>query len=255
MLKKRLIGTVTVKNGWAVQSFGYSRYLPLGRPEVIVQNLDRWGADEILIQCIDRSNQGLGPDFNVLKNISRLGISTPLIYAGGVRGTEDARMVINKGADRVMIDFALRNNPESIKAIALDLGAQALIANLLVRSHKDVLLTLDYVSGIETPVTEAIAVIPISWVSEILITDWSNEGHFEAFNINIQKLSEIIKKPLICFGGISTAKQIKGLLDIPPVVGVGVGNFLNYKEHALQSIKEILVGSELRPPYYEGQKA
>ena len=28
MIKKRLIGTVIVKNGWAVQSFGYNKYLP-----------------------------------------------------------------------------------------------------------------------------------------------------------------------------------------------------------------------------------
>ncbi len=56
MLKKRLIGVVTVREGWAVQSFCYNRYLPLGRPEAIVENLDRWGADEILIHCIDRSS-------------------------------------------------------------------------------------------------------------------------------------------------------------------------------------------------------
>ena len=49
MLNKRLIGIVTVRQGWAVQSFCYNRYLPLGRPEFIVENLDRWGADEILI--------------------------------------------------------------------------------------------------------------------------------------------------------------------------------------------------------------
>ena len=55
MVKKRLVGVITVKDGWAVQSFGYERYLPLGRPEVIAENLDRWGADEILLQCIDRS--------------------------------------------------------------------------------------------------------------------------------------------------------------------------------------------------------
>ena len=49
MLKKRIIGSITVLNGWAVQSIGYSQYLPLGRPSVIAENLDRWGADEILI--------------------------------------------------------------------------------------------------------------------------------------------------------------------------------------------------------------
>jgi cyclase len=38
MLRKRLVGMVTVRDGWAVQSIGYARYLPLGRPAVMVEN-------------------------------------------------------------------------------------------------------------------------------------------------------------------------------------------------------------------------
>ena len=60
MINKRLAGVITVKDGWAVQSFGFRSYLPLGRPEVLAENLDRWGADEIILQCIDRGD--LGPD-------------------------------------------------------------------------------------------------------------------------------------------------------------------------------------------------
>jgi len=72
MLKKRLIGVITIKNGWAVQSFGYRRYLPLGKPECLVGNLDRWGADEILVQVIDRSEANRGPDFELLERLGAL---------------------------------------------------------------------------------------------------------------------------------------------------------------------------------------
>ena len=78
MLKKRFIAVVTVKDGWAVQSFGYGRYLPLGKPECLVENFDRWGADEILVQVIDRSKGGLGPDFELLKKT----LKQPLIFDG-----------------------------------------------------------------------------------------------------------------------------------------------------------------------------
>ena len=66
MLKKRLIASVCVKNNIAVQSISYSKYLPLGLPEIIVENLARWQADEILINFIDRSLKKLGPDFKNL---------------------------------------------------------------------------------------------------------------------------------------------------------------------------------------------
>ena len=52
MIKKIIIGIVTVLNGWAVQSISYKRYLPLGKPSVIAKNLENWGADEIFINSM-----------------------------------------------------------------------------------------------------------------------------------------------------------------------------------------------------------
>ena len=103
MLKKRLIGVIAVKDSWAVQSFGYGRYLPLGRPEYLAENLDRWGADEILVLSIDRSLQELGPDLRVVRRISAMGLSTPLAYGGGIHTAEQAAAVIQSGAERVCL--------------------------------------------------------------------------------------------------------------------------------------------------------
>ena len=57
-LKKRIIGSIIIKNGWAVQSFSYKKWLPLGRPENIALNLERWGVDEICIISIDQKDKG-----------------------------------------------------------------------------------------------------------------------------------------------------------------------------------------------------
>ena len=78
MLKKRLIGLITVKDGLAVQAISYSKYLPLGKARVLVENLDRWGIDEIILSCIDRTRSNLGPDYNLLDRISKMKITTPL---------------------------------------------------------------------------------------------------------------------------------------------------------------------------------
>ncbi len=130
MIRKRLVGVVTVKQGRAVQSFGYQRYLPLGRPEVLIENLDRWGADEILLQCIDRSAAGLGPDFPLLERVSRMGLSTPLIYAGGIRTVAEGVAAVSAGADRISLDAILHEQPAVAAALCESLGAQALIAAL-----------------------------------------------------------------------------------------------------------------------------
>ena len=49
MLNKRLIGVVTVINGLAVQSFGYKRYLPLGKPEIVAKNISSWRLNRCIL--------------------------------------------------------------------------------------------------------------------------------------------------------------------------------------------------------------
>jgi cyclase len=251
MLNKRLIGVVTVKNSWAVQSFGYNRYLPLGKPEVLVQNLDRWGADEILLQCIDRSHSAIGPDFELLKKVSDLGITTPLIYSGGIRDREDALKVVSFGSDRVMIDALIKDSPAKVEEMARVLGVQAIIANLPIRNSPAGLLLLDYRNGQEMPLAEMAKLLPLEWISELMLTDWRHEGQFEAFSMQLLAAGDLLQKPLICFGGISTTYQIRSLLANDPIVAIGVGNFLNYREHAIQDLKKDLVGAAIRPPHYE----
>ena len=45
MKKKRLSALIVVKNNIAVQSFNYNSYLPIGRPDILIENYDRWGVD------------------------------------------------------------------------------------------------------------------------------------------------------------------------------------------------------------------
>ena len=49
MLKRRIAAAVIVKDEIAVQSIGFQRYLPVGRPEIAVEFLSHWGADEIVL--------------------------------------------------------------------------------------------------------------------------------------------------------------------------------------------------------------
>jgi cyclase len=247
MLKKRLIGVVTVKNGWAVQSFGYRRYLPLGRPECMVENLDRWGADEILVQVIDRSVRGLGPDFDLLDRLARLGLGTPLIYGGGIRSVDEGVEAIQRGADRIVLDAVLNDAPDVMRALGIRLGAQALIAALPTSMAEGGLAKLDYRNGTSVPVSQVLGASEIREViSEVLVIDWQHEGVPGGFDDALVRHFPFPDVALIAFGGISEAQQMKNLLARPNVAAVAVGNFLSYREHAIQKIRDELASSSLR---------
>ena len=250
MINKRIVGVVTVRQGWAVQSFGYGRYLPLGKPEVLVENLDRWGADEILLQCIDRTTGGLGPDMALLDRIGRRGLSTPLIYGGGIRHAQDAVDCVNAAADRVTVDALIHDNLDEVSRAGAKLGNQAIIGALPLSIEGGELRWLQYPTRKVMPLgTPVIAALTSGMLSEALVIDWRHEGHAGAFD---DKLLDAMPGdfPMIAFGGIADAVQAGDLLARPRVVAVASGNFLSYREHAIQSLKAGLAGHPVRPAHF-----
>lgn len=252
MLKKRLVGVVTVKNGWAVQSFGYCRYLPLGKPECLVENLDRWGADEILVQVIDRSMTGVGPDFELLERLGELGLKTPLIYAGGIRSVSDGVKLVQMGADRIIVDALLHEDLLSVKGLSERLGAQALIASLPLSWHANSLTWFDYMSKTSTPISdEVLGLIQSGVISEVMISDWVHEGMPGGFEQKLVEEFPLQGASVIAFGGISKPEQVRALLQCSGVTAVAIGNFLSYREHAIQEYKKALTSMPLRLATYE----
>jgi cyclase len=247
MLKKRLVGVITVRNGWAVQSFGYRRYLPLGRAEVLAQNLDRWGADEILVSCIDRTSRGLGPDLELLRRIGSLGLATPVSYGGGIRNAADGGAVVQSGAERLCLDALLLRQPGEVRQISALVGAQAVIGVLPMSRQGHEVQAYDYLQGRDAPIPRAtLDLFSEQVVSEALLIDWRNEGTANSFDLDLVRRCPLPTVPLIAFGGISEPAQLQQLFAEERVVAAGVGNFLAYREHAIQSLKQRMNLSSVR---------
>lgn len=252
MLKKRVVGVITVKNGWAVQSFGYRRYLPLGKPEIVAENLDRWGADEIILQCIDRSSHQQEPDFALLARVAKMGLGTPIIFSGGIRTVEEGIRVIQSGADRLCIDALLRDAPEVARALSDRLGAQALVAALPLSMEAGQLCWFDYRRRTHALLDEnVLELMREKVVSEALIIDWKNEGHDRGFDFELLKHFPLKDVPLIAFGGLNEASVLRRVLENRQVVAAAIGNALNYREHAIAALKHQLGGLALRAPSVE----
>ena len=251
MLKKRLIGVITVKDGLAVQSIGYRRYLPLGKPWCIAENLDRWGIDEILVLSIDRTEKNIGPDYKLLSSLAKAKLTTPLIYGGGISNKNEANKVIHAGADRICLDALLHECPHLVREIADVLGVQAIIGVLPLSKIADGVQWYNYRTKKSGKFTdELIKLFSDGMISEALIIDWKSEGHFNSFDDSIINCLPF-NVPQIVFGGISEQSQMHKLLTCGNVSAISVGNFLNYKEHAVQKIRLSLSEQNIRSALFE----
>ena len=249
MLKQRIIGAITILDGWAVQSMGYKRYLPLGRPEVIAKNLDRWGADEILVQCINRSKENAGPDFKVLSQIANEGITTPLIYAGGIKNHQQAIKVIRNGADRIMFDALMHDSHDVINNTSKILGPQALIGCIPISIDRGNCYRFNYLTNKKIKITtKELQNIYAVNISELLLVDYTHEGFDKGFDLKILS-SDIVKNsplPLLFFGGISNPKIAEKVLQDKKTAAIAIGNFLSYRENSIEYFKRTINNALLR---------
>ena len=228
---KRLVGVVVIKDGWAVQSMGYSNYLPLGRPEIVVENYDRWQLDEILVVDIDSSKFDSGPNFDLLRKISSRKIMTPLCYMGGIRNVDDALELVKMGADRLAIDSLFRRDHSAARSISEAIGRQAVVRVQPLLYIDSEVFIYDHLSK------KAIDKLdPQDFMddrgsfSELMLVDVKNEGSLDSFCKEL--ISPFLNKniQLICFGGITTQKQINSLYEQDEISAVAIGNSLNYLE-------------------------
>ena len=247
MLKKRIIATIVVKNNIAVQSFSYKKWLPLGKPFCLAENFDRWGADEIVLLSIDRKKKG--PDLELIKSISALGLTTPFTYGGGIRNSKDAIEVINSGAERIVLDTVIFENISEIELIAEAVGKQAILASLpLIQENNGKILYYNHGTKLKEDISLYFKKISdLQSLSEIILIDKEGEGSLSGFNENfVKEIFNYTSLPILVFGGLVNVHQISKLLYMPQISGILIGNSLNYKEHSIKKIKNSLNPQQIR---------
>ncbi len=251
MIKKRLVSSIIYKDDSVVQSFNYKTFLPIGSIESSIKNLNRWNADEILILSIERSKKKIGPDFDLLKKIKNLNIETPIIYGGGISNLDDAKKVIALGADRIVVESIIDTNYSQFEEISKNIGKQSIILSMPLSINQDnEIRFFDHKTQKEYEISDNfIKAIKDDLISEILISDYKNQGMMNGFDLRIIKKLNYTND-LILSGGIYKKNDFKKIFRDKRVVASAVGNNLNYGEHRIQKFKSSLKSSYLRKPFY-----
>jgi imidazole glycerol-phosphate synthase subunit HisF len=242
MPKKRLIGSLIMRDGWIVQSIGFSRYLPVGRPEIAARFLDDWGVDEILLLDIGATSRGELIDPETVARVSA-SCYVPLAVGGGIKGAEDVRALIRAGADKVAINTAAVESPESLSEAVHMFGSQCIIAALDVRRITD---GHDTVTGSgcqlmgKDPVALAQALAKAG-AGEILLHSVDCDGSKQGYDLAIiDSVAGAVNLPVIAMGGAGHPEHVREVLSRSSVSAAAVGNMLHYSEHSVAVIKQYL---------------
>ena len=241
MLKKRIIPVVYIKNSIAVQSIQFSKYLPIGSPKIVVEFLEKWGADEIMIIDLDAAKTSKNINFDFIAQISDE-LSIPLTYGGGLNSSSDVNAAFASGADKILFNNAMHSNKDLVSAIVGKYGAQAVIGAFDVIKCIEGYRLYDYQTQKHRTLDNMFAEISNSGVGEVFVNSVSNDGMLNGYDIKLCKtINDNLKVPLTFAGGCAKASDILQLFQhCGDLSAAAAGNFYHYTEISLRRVKNDL---------------
>ncbi len=242
MLKTRVVGVLTIKNGIVVQSIQFKRYLPVGRVAIAVEYLNRWGIDDIVLLDLDATPQGRAPEVEKLREYSRF-CQVPLTVGGGVRSVKDMENLLHAGADRIALNASAIASPELISEGARLFGTQCMVVSIDARriangnyqafTHSGTKATGHSPEKLARQLEEMGA-------GEILLTSIDNDGMKQGFDLELtRRVAEAVDIPLVTCGGAGHPLHLLEACKLG-ISGVAAGNFYHYTEHSVIVAKSYL---------------
>ena len=246
MLGTRLIACLVVKNGIAVQSIGFSKYLPVCRVEIAVEYLSRWGIDEIVIVDIDASRAGRSFDLEMAQAAAGAGF-VPLTLGGGIKSVAEIRMLLKQGADKICLNNSARLNPGLISEAAKVFGSQCIVVGIdsfaIKNNYKVHLYTGDPDQSKESSKTTN------SWISEvqdrgageIVLNCMNQDGVREGYDLGqLREMRNLCKVPLIASGGAGKMSDFYDVFNQADVSGSLAASVFHKKIIDISDLKKYL---------------
>ncbi|MCK5451209.1 MAG: imidazole glycerol phosphate synthase subunit HisF [Candidatus Omnitrophica bacterium] len=243
MLKKRITACLVIKNGIVVQSIGFTKYLPIGRPSIAVEFLSKWGIDEIVLLDIDATLQRRKPNLEVIREVSKK-CFIPLTVGGGINEPEDIKRLTHCGADKICINKVALETPKIISESADVLGRQCIVVSIDVKKKREGKYDVVADSG-----TMSMDMDPVKWAKqvetlgagEILLNSVDKDGCGKGYDLDlIRMVAEAVSIPVIACGGVGHPRHfLEGAVNAG-ASAVAAANFFHFTEHSLITTKSFL---------------
>lgn len=229
MLRKRIIFTLIYENGYFVQSRNF-RLQKVGNINWLEKNYKfqeiAFSIDELVVLNATRNEKGL---FDFASIVNRLvdDVFIPVAVGGGVRSLEDAELLFSNGADKIVINTILQENPSLVCELVRKYGTQSIVASIDYSGEE--VFILDGQVKINKNLNEYIKHVESLNVGEIYLNSIEKDGTGFGFDINkIQEIANNLSTPLIMAGGAGNEKHLIEGLKIESVSAVATANLFNF---------------------------
>jgi cyclase len=216
MLLKRIIPCLLIKDGGLIKTIKFKESTYIGDPINAVKILSEKESDEILILDIEATKKKK-INYELLSNIFGE-CFVPITYGGGISTLDQAKKIINLGAEKICIQQEAFKNKNFISELSKKFGSQSVVLSIDIKKNIFGKYKLwNYLNNRYYKIDDIYKFISESielGIGEILINDVDRDGTLKGSNKElIKKFGKNINIPTIFCGGINSISDIKSSFD------------------------------------------
>jgi phosphoribosylformimino-5-aminoimidazole carboxamide ribotide isomerase len=205
-----VVPAVDVQGGQVVQLVGGERGTgrEYGDP---VEAAERWvdaGARTLHLVDLDGAFEGERANAAAIEAV-REAVDVPLQLGGGIRTAEDARGLLDRGIDRVILGTAAVEDPDIVAEISETHPGSVLVS---LDSKGGEVVVSGWTEGTGLDPAEAATRYEDLGAGGVLFTDVDVEGRLEGVREEpIRRLVEAVSIPVVASGGVATISDVRAL--------------------------------------------
>ena len=135
-LAHRIIPCLDTDGARVVKGVHFVGLRAAGDPVELAARYNSEGADELVVLDIAASRDNRPTFLETIRRVAEQ-LAIPLSAGGGIRTLDDARAVVQAGADKVTVNTAAVERPELISELSREFGAQAVVLAIDAKREGD----------------------------------------------------------------------------------------------------------------------
>lgn len=204
MFRPRVIPVLLLKGQGLVKTIKFRDYSYIGDPINAVKIFNDLRADELVFLDILASKQKRCISLDFVRKVGEEA-NMPFAVGGGIRTIRDIKEIINKGAEKVIINSYAVENPEFIREASDEFGSSTIVVSIDVKKKLFAKKQLYTFGGTKSTGFEPVyfaGLMERMGAGEIIINSIDKDGTMQGYDLElIKSVSESVSIPVVALGG------------------------------------------------------
>jgi cyclase len=248
MLRKRIIFSLIYSDGFFNQSRNF-RLQKVGNEKWLEHNYQfskiAHSLDELILIDATKKNKNIVKFSGTISKIVE-NVFIPICAGGGIRNIADAELLFKSGADKILLNSILFENPNLVLDLVKIYGSQSIVASIDYKSKGDcsIVLINDGSKEIKMGLQSYIEYVQSLGIGEIYLNSIDKDGTGFGYDFEtINKVINNIKVPLIIAGGAGNENHLIDGLLYENVQAVATANLFNFMGDGLSNARLKIIKS------------